>query len=104
MDLRILQAFIRVAELGSIARAANVLNQTQPTISRQIAALETEVGGPLFIRHRRGMSLSPGGERFRDRAMHALRVLIRRRPSSLRMPESRLAPFQSACRRLCFPY
>jgi LysR family transcriptional regulator, nitrogen assimilation regulatory protein len=75
MDLRILQAFIRVAELGSIARAANVLNQTQPTISRQIAALETEVGGPLFIRHRRGMSLSPGGERFRDRAMHALRGL-----------------------------
>jgi LysR family transcriptional regulator, nitrogen assimilation regulatory protein len=75
MDLRILQAFIRVAELGSIARAANVLNQTQPTISRQIAALESEVGGPLFIRHRRGMSLSPGGEQFRDQAMQALRGL-----------------------------
>jgi LysR family transcriptional regulator, nitrogen assimilation regulatory protein len=75
MDLRILQAFIRVAELGSIARAANILNQTQPTISRQIAALEREVGGPLFIRHRRGMSLSPNGQQFRDRAMQALRGL-----------------------------
>ena len=75
MDLRILQAFIRVAELGSISRAASVLNQTQPTISRQIAALEQEVGGPLFIRHRRGMSLSPGGEQFRDRALQALRGL-----------------------------
>ncbi len=75
MDLRILQAFIRVAELGSIARAANVLNQTQPTISRQVAALESEVGGALFIRHRRGMSLSPAGEQFRDRAMQALRGL-----------------------------
>jgi LysR family transcriptional regulator, nitrogen assimilation regulatory protein len=75
MDLRILQAFIRVAELGSIARAAHVLNQTQPTISRQIAALEQEVGGALFIRHRRGMSLSPGGEQFRDHTLHALRDL-----------------------------
>jgi LysR family transcriptional regulator, nitrogen assimilation regulatory protein len=75
MDLRILQAFIRVAELGSISRAASMLNQTQPTISRQIAALEQEVGGPLFIRHRRGMSLSPGGEQFRDRALQALRGL-----------------------------
>jgi LysR family transcriptional regulator, nitrogen assimilation regulatory protein len=75
MDLRVLQAFIRVAELGSISRAASVLNQTQPTISRQIAALEQEVGGALFIRHRRGMSLSPGGEQFRDRALQALRGL-----------------------------
>jgi LysR family transcriptional regulator, nitrogen assimilation regulatory protein len=75
MDLRVLQAFIRVAELGSVARAASVLNQTQPTISRQIAALEHEVGGALFVRHRRGMSLSPSGEQFRDRAMQALRGL-----------------------------
>jgi LysR family transcriptional regulator, nitrogen assimilation regulatory protein len=75
MDLRILQAFIRVAELGSIARAASMLNQTQPTISRQIAALEQEVGGALFVRHRRGMSLSPGGEQFRDQAIQALRGL-----------------------------
>ena len=75
MDLRILQAFIRVAELGSIARAASVLNQTQPTISRQIALLEQEVGGALFIRHRRGMRLSTAGEQFRDQATLALRGL-----------------------------
>ena len=75
MDLRILQAFIRVAELGSIARAASVLNQTQPTISRQITLLEQEVGGALFIRHRRGMRLSIAGEQFRDQATLALRGL-----------------------------
>jgi LysR family transcriptional regulator, nitrogen assimilation regulatory protein len=75
MDLRILQAFIRVAELGSIARAASVLNQTQPTISRQIALLEQEVGGALFIRHRRGMRLNTAGEQFRDQATLALRGL-----------------------------
>ncbi|HEY1475139.1 MAG TPA: LysR family transcriptional regulator [Pseudolabrys sp.] len=75
MDLRILQAFIRVAELGSIARAAFVLNQTQPTISRQIAALERDLGGTLFVRNRRGMTLNPAGVQFRERAMQALRGL-----------------------------
>jgi LysR family nitrogen assimilation transcriptional regulator len=75
MDLRVLQAFIRVAELGSIARAAFVLNQTQPTISRQIAALERDLGGALFIRNRRGMTLNPAGVQFRDRALQALRGL-----------------------------
>jgi len=52
MDLRLLQAFIRIAELGSFGRAAEALNQTQPTVSRQIAALEEEVGNRLFVRHR----------------------------------------------------
>ena len=75
MDLRVLQAFIRVAELGSIGRAAAVLNQTQPTVSRQIAALERDLGGALFVRHRRGVSLSPAGEQFRERALQALRGL-----------------------------
>ncbi len=75
MDLRVLQAFIRVAELGSIARAAFVLNQTQPTISRQIAALERDLGGALFIRNRRGMTLNPAGVQFRERALQALRGL-----------------------------
>ncbi len=75
MDLSVLKAFLRVAEFGGVARAASVLNQTQPTISRQIAALEQEVGGPLFIRHRRGMSLSPGGQHFRDQVQQVLRGL-----------------------------
>jgi LysR family nitrogen assimilation transcriptional regulator len=75
MDLRILQAFIRVAELGSFGRAAAVLNQTQPTISRQIAALERELGGALFTRHRYGVTLSAAGAVFRDRALQALRGL-----------------------------
>jgi LysR family transcriptional regulator, nitrogen assimilation regulatory protein len=58
MDLRLLQAFIRIAELGSFGRAAEALNQTQPTVSRQIAALEQEVGNRLFVRHRHGVSLT----------------------------------------------
>jgi len=75
MDLRVLQAFIRVAELGSFGRAAAVLNQTQPTVSRQIAALERELGGALFTRHRYGVTLTAAGAVFRDRATQALRGL-----------------------------
>jgi len=75
MDLRLLQTFIRIAELGSFGRAAETLNQTQPTVSRQIAALEREVGSRLFTRHRRGVSLTQAGVLFRDRAMQALRSL-----------------------------
>jgi LysR family nitrogen assimilation transcriptional regulator len=75
MDLRLLQTFIRIAELGSFGRAAEVLNQTQPTVSRQIAALEQEVGSRLFMRHRHGVSLTQAGVLFRDHAMQALRML-----------------------------
>src|SRR5271166_5882231 len=61
MDLRLLHAFIRIAELGSFGRAAEALNATQPTVSRQITALEQEVGNRLFTRHRRGVSLTQAG-------------------------------------------
>ncbi|MGE0063109.1 MAG: LysR family transcriptional regulator [Xanthobacteraceae bacterium] len=75
MDVRQLQAFLRIAELGSFARAVAVLNQTQPTLSRQIAALEAEVGAPLLARHRHGVTLTDAGVLFRARAVQALRVL-----------------------------
>jgi LysR family nitrogen assimilation transcriptional regulator len=75
MDFRLLQAFLRIAELGSFARAAGVLNQTQPTVSRQMAALERELGSTLFTRHRHGVSLTPAGAVFRDRVQQMLRNL-----------------------------
>ena len=75
MDLRLLHAFIRIAELGSFGRAAEALNATQPTVSRQITALEQEVGSRLFTRHRRGVSLTQAGVLFRDHAVAALRSL-----------------------------
>src|SRR5260370_25102042 len=75
MDLRLLHAFIRIAELGSFGRAAEALNAPQPTVSRQITALEQEVGSRLFTRHRRGVSLTQAGVLFRDHAVAALRSL-----------------------------
>ncbi len=61
MDIKQLQAFVQVAELGSFTRAASVLNQAQPALSRQVRALEVELRQTLFDRNGRGVTLTPAG-------------------------------------------
>lgn len=55
--------FLLVGELGSLTKAANAMNTTQPHISRQIGELERECGGRLFERTGRGMVLTDLGQR-----------------------------------------
>ena len=55
MDLRQLTALVTVAEVGSVTKAARLLNVVQPAITRQIRTLEKEIGVPLFDRTRHGM-------------------------------------------------
>jgi DNA-binding transcriptional LysR family regulator len=62
VDLRQLTCFERVAELGSMSRAAEALHLVQPAISQQIATLEREVGLRLFHRGPRGVRLTEAGE------------------------------------------
>lgn len=61
MELRQLTYFHRVAETGSVSRAAALLHLTQPSLSRQIAALERELGHRLFDRTGDGMVLTAAG-------------------------------------------
>src|SRR5512145_1575812 len=63
MELRQLISFERVADLGSFTRAARSLHLVQPALSQQIAALERELGVPLFHRGARGVRLTEAGER-----------------------------------------
>ncbi|MCW5637131.1 MAG: LysR family transcriptional regulator [Rubrivivax sp.] len=63
MDLKQLDYFVRVAELGSFTRAANVLRVAQPALSRQVRALEVELRQPLFDRNGRGVTLTEAGKR-----------------------------------------
>jgi len=63
MNLKQLQSFERVAEQGSLARAAAATDQAESLISRQVAALEREWGDRLFDRTGRGMALSDFGRR-----------------------------------------
>lgn len=56
------RAFLVTAEEGSLSAAARVLKMTQPTLSRQVAALEKEFGVALFERVGRGFELTPTGK------------------------------------------
>jgi DNA-binding transcriptional LysR family regulator len=62
MDLRHLRTFVTVAELGTVSRAATRLHVAQPALSRQIIALEEELGVPLFDRIAGRLQLSSAGE------------------------------------------
>ena len=63
MELRHLKAFVEVARQGSYVRAANSLGIAQSALSRQVAALERQVGGRLLHRNGRGVTLTEIGER-----------------------------------------
>ena len=62
MDLRRLEVFAKVAELGSFSRAAEALSLTQPTISEHVRALEEELGLSLLDRLGRGATPTPAGQ------------------------------------------
>lgn len=55
------RAFLVTAEEGSLSAAARALNMTQPTLGRQVTALEKELGVALFERRGRGLELTPSG-------------------------------------------
>src|SRR5262249_14446563 len=62
MDLRRLRTFVAVAELGTVSKAAVRLRVGQPTLSRQIADLQQELGLKLFDHVGRGLVLTAQGE------------------------------------------
>lgn len=74
MDLRRLEVFAKVAELGSFSRAAEALFLTQPTISEHVRALEVEVGLPLLDRLGRGATPTPAGRMMLDYAHRMLKL------------------------------
>lgn len=61
MDWEIIRAFRAVAEAGSLSEAARRLGKSQPTLSRRIAALEEQLGAPIFDRAPEGLVLTKLG-------------------------------------------
>ncbi|MFM0642863.1 LysR family transcriptional regulator [Paraburkholderia bryophila] len=57
-----LRLFVAVAKANSLREAAEILGLTQPALSKQIRALEAALNETLFLRHGRGMQLTPAGE------------------------------------------
>ncbi|GAA2500250.1 LysR family transcriptional regulator [Streptomyces longisporus] len=68
LDLRLVRYFTAVAEHRHFGRAAEALHITQPSLSRQIAALEHQLGARLLDRTPRGTRLTEAGEVFLPRA------------------------------------
>ncbi|MBP2231838.1 LysR family nitrogen assimilation transcriptional regulator [Azospirillum agricola] len=68
MRSRQLESFVLVCELGSISKAAAVLNIAQPALGVQIKALEREFGVPLLVRTVTGTHPTPAGELFLEEA------------------------------------
>lgn len=75
MELRTLSYFLAVAREQNMTEAANVLHVTQPTLSRQIADLENELGKKLFTRTSRSMLLTEDGMHLRQRAEEILALV-----------------------------
>ena len=62
MELDLFKSFVAVAEARSFSRAARDMHSTQPTLSRQIARLEAELGTCLFERYGRHVECTASGE------------------------------------------
>lgn len=72
MELRHLRYFVTVAEEGNFTRAALRLHMQQPPLSQQIRTLEEELGFALFLRHPKGVDLSPAGKIYLQEARSIL--------------------------------
>lgn len=79
MNLKQLEYFVQVAELGSFSKAAVVLDIAQPALSRQVRSLETELHQQLFLRTGRGVTLTDAGKRLLDHGVAVLQLMAHAR-------------------------
>lgn len=88
MDLKQLAALVTVVETGSVTRAAHLLRLVQPAVTRQIRALEEELGVSLFERTSQGMRPTEAGLAMAERARRALTELERARAELSPTPDT----------------
>lgn len=88
-----LRCFEAAGRLGSFTKAADALHLTQSAISQQIRQLEARLGYPLFVRHARGLALTPKGGALHEATVAAFASLGR----TLRQLSAPDAPLQVSC-------
>ncbi|MEY4752149.1 MAG: hypothetical protein RIQ60_4363 [Pseudomonadota bacterium] len=79
MNLKQLEYFVQVAELGSFSKAAVVLEIAQPALSRQVRALEIDLRETLLLRNGRGVTLTEAGQRLFDHSVVILQQVAQAR-------------------------
>ncbi|REJ04227.1 LysR family transcriptional regulator [Microbacterium bovistercoris] len=72
MDLRLLRYFVAICEYGTVHAAAEAVHVAQPSLSRQLRRLETDLGFELFDRGPRRLTLTAGGRAFLPTALDLL--------------------------------
>lgn len=72
MEPRQLRAFLAIADTGSVSAASRELGYSQSALSRQLAALERQLGGQVFERRRDGMMLTDEGNVLYEHARNLL--------------------------------
>jgi LysR family nitrogen assimilation transcriptional regulator len=77
VNLKQLEYFVAVAELGSFSKAAVILNIAQPALSRQVRLLETDLHVTLLMRNGRGVVLTEAGKRLFDHSVGILQLVSR---------------------------
>ena len=87
MDLRVLNYFLAVAREENFTRAAQMLHVTQPTLSRQIAQLEEELGVELFTRSNHNIILTEDGMILKHRAQEMLALAEKTRQDLMHRAE-----------------
>lgn len=93
MNLKQLEYFVSVAELGSFSKASIVLDIAQPALSRHVRLLETDLRTTLLIRNGRGVILTDSGKRLYDHSIGILQLMSRARDdieTNRNMPSGRI--------------
>lgn len=90
MDIRVLQYFLAVAREQTVSGAAQSLHMTQPSLSKQLKALEDELGKQLFIRGSRHITLTQEGLLLRKRAEEII-SLVERTRAEIRAADEHIA-------------
>lgn len=70
-----MRMFVRVVESGSFSQAARDLNVSQPTVSKQLAALEARLGTQLVARNSRALAVTPAGQDYYEATVRILQDL-----------------------------
>lgn len=97
MNSHQLKCFIQVAETLNFARAAEILNLSQPAVSRQIISLEAELGVSLFQRTTRSVTLTSYGRAFLLDARHILNYMIAAAAKIHHNPDTSVATLPLGC-------
>lgn len=97
MLLQHLETFVRVVDEGNFTRAGELLSISQPAVTRQVAALERELGAPLVERGGRGLHLTPAGQAAYEGARHVLAQAERLRGAVSALSDPQKGEVSLAC-------